>query len=177
MQLLPTARNSQELIEAATASLHGARTCTIFNPQSWVTLFSKFLVEDRAVEPDAVCISAALSSLYPPQCAQTSLLAYCAYKRRKGSKTLKYKELENEHRGPLATGKVLAAQTPSIVMCCVALKAASSQTHLCRGPAALGGCQGSTNGLGGSQGWNNSRSTKRYCIYLQEDLAIPDLFT
>ena len=118
IELLPTARNSQELIEAATASLQGARTCTIFNPQSWETysdLFSKFLVEDRAVEPDAVCISAALSSLYPPQCAQASyILVYCAYQR--WLQNLKYKELENERRGPLATGKVLAAQTPS-AMC------------------------------------------------------------
>jgi len=73
-----------------------------------------------------------------------------------GSKTLKYKELENEHQGPLATGKVLAAQTPSIAMCidvlmyvvtcCVALKAASPRKP-CRGPAALGGCQGTGHGL------------------------------
>ena len=59
-------------------------------------LFSKLLVEDRAVEPDAVCISAALSSLYPPQCAQASPIYWFTVRTNAGSKTLKYKELENE---------------------------------------------------------------------------------
>lgn len=82
IELLPTARNSQELIEAATASLQGARTCTIFNPQSWETYsvscslrtgqLSRMLC--ASVRPCRLCIR--LNVLRHPY-----ILVYCAYQR------------------------------------------------------------------------------------------------
>lgn len=116
-------------------------------------LFSKFLVEDRAVEPDAVCISAALSSLYPPQCAQASLYTglLCVPTLAPKPSSIKSWKMNTEGLWRLAKCwqlRLLQLRCVFlyVVTCCVALKAASPRKP-CRGPAALGGCQGTGHGL------------------------------